>query len=94
MDMSKAFDKSNHDILLDELERYGIRGVALDLLKSYLVGRKQCTETVHTINGITKPYRASTMIVQRGIPQGSILGHFLYIVCVNSLRTPEKTFCS
>ena len=41
IDIRKAFDKTNHDILFNKLERYGIRGIELVWVKSYLSKRQQ-----------------------------------------------------
>ena len=40
LDIKKAFDSVDHDILINKLEHYGIRGTANDLLKSYLSQKK------------------------------------------------------
>ena len=65
VDLSKAFDTVNHDILIGKLEHYGIRGTALELFKSYLQNRKQYTSL--------NKYKSNTNTINWGVPQGSIL---------------------
>jgi hypothetical protein len=83
IDLSKAFDLVDHNILLTKLEGIGVRGRAHDWFKSYLSNRKQMV-CVNTLNGIGN----STLVdVDRGVPQGSILGPVLYILYVNDFST-------
>ena len=89
VDLKKAFDTVDHEILLKKLEIYGIKGPALSLLRSYLANRTQKCQ----INGST----SSERIIKCGVPQGSILGPLLFLVYINDLpnclnRTNPRLF--
>ena len=77
LDIKKAFDTVNHDILLKKLEMYGLGDSALALLRNYLTDRTQICQ----LQGMLSEQRTITC----GIPQGSILGPLPFTLYINDL---------
>ena len=79
IDLSKAFNTVDHEILIFKLEYYGIKGKTLKRLKSYLSERKKCI----SYSDVGKKSMRSIIC---GVAQGSILGPLLFLINVNDLH--------
>ena len=79
IDLQKAFDSLNHEILLEKLKNYGYRGPIHNILADYLSQRFQYV----SIRETNSPSRSRE--IRTGVPQGSILGLFLFLVYINDL---------
>lgn len=82
LDLKKAFDTVNHEKLLFKMQRYGVRGPALNLIKSYLEGRVQQTRMNNTISKTSTPLY--------GTPQGTSLSPCLFLSYVNDIHNIQQ----
>ena len=82
MDLQKAFDKVDLNILITKLEHYGIRGIQLEWFNSCLMGRTQVT----SINGKI----SSVLMTQNDVPQGTVLGPLLFLIYTNDISNTTK----
>ena len=74
-DLKKAFDLFNHKLLINKLSHYGISGLPLQWMISYLFDRSQKCK----INNLL----SSQQVVSSGVPQGSCLSSLLFILFIN-----------
>ena len=77
IDLKKAFDTVDHEILLAKLNLYGLDGKELNWFKSYLENRRRYCK----VNGKV----SKTEVVNCGVPQGSCLGPLIFLVYINDL---------
>ena len=84
-DISKAFGKVWHDGIIFKLETYGVKGKLLNLIKNFLNARYQRV--------VLNDQHSAWELVKSGLPQGTILGSFMFLIYINDLPENILSIC-
>ena len=84
LDLSKAFDTLDHEILITKLNYYGIKGLSNKLLRNYLTDRKQFVSFENC--------NSDLLSIETGVPQGSILVPLLFLIYINDMHLASNLF--
>lgn len=88
IDLSKAFDKININILLYKLNKLGIRGIPLKWFTDYLSSRTQSVRISNENNN--EHILSKSLSIDQGVPQGSILGPLLFLIYISDMPNAIK----
>ncbi len=86
IDLSKAFDTVDHEILLHRLKSVGLSSDVVPWFKIYLSGRTQCVQAEDKLS--------DSLLIAKGVPQGSVLGPLLFTIYILITTFRMPTFIS